>query len=109
MLDAASLRLVKADTPNEVISGRPISGIREVLDGPGLNVGVWELTPGTVHDTEADEVFIVLSGSATIEVEGEDRVLQLTRGTVGRLAAGTRTRWTVFETIRTVYVSSAER
>ena len=31
-------------------------------------VGIWELTAGVVTDTEVAEVFVVISGSATIEL-----------------------------------------
>ena len=32
----------------------------------GAAVGVWEMTPGVATDVEEDEVFVVLSGSASI-------------------------------------------
>jgi hypothetical protein len=34
--------------------------------------GIWEITPGVVTDTEADEIFVVKSGRATIKIDGGD-------------------------------------
>ncbi|HET7801419.1 MAG TPA: hypothetical protein VFL38_13435, partial [Humibacillus xanthopallidus] len=35
-------------------------------ESAAAEVGVWEMTPGTATDVEADEVFVVLSGRATL-------------------------------------------
>jgi uncharacterized cupin superfamily protein len=91
--------------PGDVVHGQPAAAFREVLDAYGVRVGIWELSRGIVTDTEADEVFVVVSGSAMVEFEGSDRILHLSAGSVGRLAAGSRTRWTVTETLRKVYLS----
>jgi uncharacterized cupin superfamily protein len=105
VLDAFSLRLDSvALPPDDIVDGTPATASREIMAGRNLSVGVWELTPGTVTDIEVDEVFIVLSGRATVEIDGEERVLQLGPGTIGRLSAGARTRWTVTETLRKVYI-----
>lgn len=75
-------------------------------------VGIWELTAGTVTDTEVAEVFVVISGSATIElleVPGDPAAsgqqLAVHAGDVVRLVAGTKTRWTVAERIRKIYIA----
>ena len=64
---------------------------------------IWEITPGTVADVEADELFVVLSGSATIAFEDAARP----GGRAGRrrqaAPEGARTVWTVHETLRKVY------
>jgi uncharacterized cupin superfamily protein len=91
----------------DILGGSPKASLTEVLDIPGLAVGVWQLTEGTVTDSEEDEVFIVLTGTAIVEFEGTDEVLELHPGVIGRLAAGSRTRWTVTETLRKVYLSVA--
>ena len=54
-------------------------------------------------DVEADEVFVVLSGRATVEVV-DGPTLEIGPGDVGLLPAGARTTWTVHETLRKVYV-----
>ncbi|WP_255546538.1 cupin domain-containing protein [Glaciihabitans sp. dw_435] len=107
VLDARSMRLgpLLLD-PSDVAGGTPVASIGEVVDVAGVGVGVWELTPGVVTDTETDEVFVVLSGTAVVEFLDEpDKALRLDPGTIGRLSAGTRTRWTVTETLRKVYIT----
>lgn len=64
--------------------------------------GVWQITPGVVTDTEADEMFVVLSGSATIEVAGGP-TLTVGPGDLVVLGEGDRTTWTVHETLRKAY------
>ncbi|MFD0431878.1 cupin domain-containing protein [Streptomyces zhihengii] len=70
--------------------------------GRSPDQGVWQITPGVVTDTEADELFVVLSGSATIEVEG-GTAFTVGPGDMAVLRAGDRTTWTVHETLRKVY------
>ncbi|WP_405012036.1 cupin domain-containing protein [Kitasatospora sp. NBC_01539] len=90
--------------PAQIVSGSPeVTG--RVLwtspDGRELR-GLWQITPGVVTDTEADEMFVVLSGRATIEVEGGP-VLEVGPGDAAVLRAGDRTTWTVHETLRKAY------
>jgi uncharacterized cupin superfamily protein len=72
----------------------------------GLEVGVWEAAPGVDTDTEADEVFVVLEGSATIEFVSPARpAIEIGPGDVVRLEEGMETVWTVHEHLRKVYLS----
>ncbi len=64
--------------------------------------GVWQITEGTVTDVEADELFVVVSGKATVAVEGGP-TLELAPGVLGVLARGARTTWIVHETLRKVF------
>ena len=84
--------------------GEPRMGAIEWSRVGGAEVGLWEITPGAVTDTEVDELFVVLRGHATVELLDGGDPLVLTAGSVGRFEAGTRTRWTVTETLRKVYV-----
>lgn len=69
-----------------------------------VEVGLWGMDPGTDHDTEVDEVFVVLAGSGTVTfADGE--VVELRPGVVVRLHAGERTTWVVTETLRKLYVA----
>ena len=70
----------------------------------GAEVGTWEMAPGTDHDTEVDEVFVVLTGRGTVTFE-DGEVVELGPGTAVRLRAGERTTWVVTETLRKVYVA----
>jgi uncharacterized protein len=90
----------------DVLQGAPTAAVTALTEVAGAEVGVWEMSPGTVRDVEADEVFVVLSGRATLAVEG-GVTLELGPGSVVRLAEGARTAWTVTETLRKVYVTPA--
>ncbi|MET9699684.1 cupin domain-containing protein [Streptomyces sp. NPDC006529] len=90
--------------PAQILSGDPVvtgKVLWESADGKQLR-GIWQITPGTVTDTEANELFVVVSGRATIEVEGGAR-LEVGPGTACVLREGDRTTWTVHETLRKAY------
>jgi len=105
--DAASIALehVRVD-PEQVVDGFPTTGHLVLDESDGRTVAVWEMTPGAMHDVEADEVFVVLAGAATVEFEHPvaDPII-LTPGSVVRLESGMRTVWTVRRTLRKVYVT----
>ena len=72
----------------------------------GVEVGVWECTPGVSTDTEADEVFVVISGRARIDfVSPALPSIEVGPGDMVRLEAGMQTVWTVTEMLRKVYVA----
>lgn len=90
--------------PAQIVSGTPeVTGkvVWESADGSRVR-GIWQITPGVVTDTEADELFVVVSGSATVEVAG-GATLEVGPGDMAVLRAGDRTTWTVHETLRKVY------
>lgn len=91
---------------DEVESGSPRQGTLELGSIGGCETGIWELRGGTVIDTEIDEVFVVISGEARIELLDESRSVDVKTGDVMRLKAGTRSRWTVKDHIRKVYLSA---
>jgi uncharacterized cupin superfamily protein len=91
--------------PTDVLAGEPVTRSLSVWEAAGIDaasLGIWEITPGTVTDVEADELFVVLTGSATIACE-DGPTLEVGPGDVCRLRAGQRTVWTVHETLRKVY------
>lgn len=91
--------------PDQALSGAPRTAVHRLTDFGGLEVGVWEMTPGVMSDVEANEVFVVLSGSGTVEFADGGETLHLRAGDVVRLAAGTRTVWSITETLRKVYLA----
>lgn len=102
---AASLELEYEPVPAEqVVSGSPVVGFAELGEFDGHEYGVWEHGVGSSADVEADEVFVVLFGAATVSFD-DGAVVTLGPGSVGRLHEGQRTVWTVTETLRKVYVS----
>jgi uncharacterized cupin superfamily protein len=92
----------------QVAAGSPLAGAT-VIDPSvlgGVEVGVWEHSVGQSRDVEVDEVFVVVAGRATVEVE-DGPTLNLKPGTVGFLRAGDRTTWTVHEQLRKVYLTAS--
>ncbi|MFE0422513.1 cupin domain-containing protein [Streptomyces sp. NPDC058953] len=90
--------------PAQIVSGTPeVSGavLWESPDGR-LTRGIWQITPGVVTDVEEDEMFVVVSGRATIEIE-DGPTLRVGPGDAGVLRRGDRTTWTVHETLRKAY------
>ncbi|MGW7002192.1 cupin domain-containing protein [Streptomyces sp. NPDC054933] len=89
---------------SQIVSGTPeVTGavLWESPDGTRAH-GIWQITPGVVTDTEADEMFVVVSGRATIEV-ADGPVFEVGPGDVCVLREGDRTTWTVHETLRKAY------
>ncbi|SPL97449.1 putative dioxygenase [[Actinomadura] parvosata subsp. kistnae] len=84
--------------PAQIVAGDPVTSSLELGGGRGI----WEITPGVVTDVERDEIFVVLSGRATVAVEGGTTV-ELGPGDVCLLAEGAKTTWIVHETLRKVY------
>ncbi|WP_440071017.1 cupin domain-containing protein [Streptosporangium sp. OZ121] len=90
--------------PHQILAGSPRVSSIELWSSPDgkQSRGIWEITPGTVIDVERDEMFVVLSGRATLEVDG-GATLELVPGSVCLLAEGAKTVWIVHETLRKVY------
>ncbi|MCF6475228.1 DUF861 domain-containing protein [Nonomuraea sp. MG754425] len=84
--------------PEQIVAGDPVVSSLELGDGRGIR----EITPGVVMDVERDEIFVVLSGSATIAVEG-GTTIEVSPGDVCLLSEGAKTTWIVHETLRKVY------
>jgi uncharacterized protein len=104
VVDAHTLTLTPSPLePAQVVAGDPAVATYALLETETVEIGVWEHGEGTSTDVEADEVFVVLSGRATVEVAGGP-TLELAAGSVGFLDVGARTTWTVHETLRKVYV-----
>ena len=88
--------------PATIVSGEPRTASLVLHEGDGIERGIWEITPGVVTDVEADELFVVLSGRATIEFQ-DGPTLEVGPGDVVVLPESAVTRWTVHETLRKVY------
>ena len=107
VVHAATLDLDHEPVPTEQsVQGEPTTGATAIDALGGLEVGVWEMTPGVTKDVEADEVFVVISGAATIEFATGAATLHVGPGDVVHLAAGAETVWTVTETLRKVYLTA---
>jgi hypothetical protein len=109
-LDPMTLALEPAPLdPEQVLEGSPGVSERVIwVSGDGAHVrGVWQITPGVVTDVEVDESFVVLSGRATITVEGGPTI-EVGPGSVCVLEPGARTTWRVHETLRKVFEVTLE-
>lgn len=83
------------------------AGVTELGEFAGCEYGIWEMSTGVMHDTEAEELFVVLEGNATVEfLEPRSASIEIAPGSVVTFAAGTKTRWTVHsERLRKVYLA----
>jgi uncharacterized cupin superfamily protein len=93
------------DTP---IAGTPHESSISTWTHDGLDVGVWECTPGefTFKRDGYDEVFCVVSGRATLHIDGAygpGQSFELVPGSVILTPAGLTGRWVVHDTIRKAY------
>ena len=90
--------------PSTILSGSP--EVTEVVLGESTDGrvvrGIWRITEGTVTDVEEDELFTVVEGRATIEIEGGP-TLEVGPGDVCVLQRGARTTWTIHEALRKVF------
>ncbi len=121
VVPAATLDLVDDPlNPAQIVSGDPLVSSFSILDestaspvpvdrptaigadNHRIAVGVWQHSVGVSTDVEADEIFVVLTGRATVEIDGGP-TLEIGPGDVGVLTAGARSTWTVHETLRKVY------
>jgi uncharacterized cupin superfamily protein len=89
--------------PEEVLEGTPKTSEATFTSIGDAQLGVWEITPGTVKDVEKDEAFIVLSGEGSVTFASGE-VIDLERGSLVRLNAGESTVWEIRVTLRKVYL-----
>jgi len=92
--------------PAHIAVGSPTFSSLELGSVGGAKIGVWEMTPGTVTDTEVDELFIVVDGEAEVEFIGSGDTMNLRVGSLGQFSAGAQTRWTVTRTLRKLYLTT---
>ncbi len=86
-------------------SGGPQTSGITFFSGHGVEVGVWECTPGgwAIVDRPTTETMMLLGGTATITpADGEP--VELGEGDVFVLPKGWSGRWDVTETVRKLYV-----
>lgn len=104
-VDAANVELEEWPlSADQVLAGSPsVAGlVLDVSTDGSVERGIWQHTPGVSRDVEADELFVVISGRATVTVAGA-ATLELAPGVAGVFRAGDRTVWTVHETLRKIY------
>lgn len=92
---------------HQIISGEPSTGSAALGVFNGQEFGVWEMSVGAMSDVETDELFIVIAGRASVELDSGER-FELVSGSTFMLSEGDRTVWTVSETLRKIYVVGAQ-
>ncbi|ADB52273.1 cupin domain-containing protein [Conexibacter woesei] len=101
-----SVQLEDRGVKPTTIAGAP----REALavlhgdDAAGLDVGIWECTPGAFSKDAADydEICHILSGRSTLR-SSDGEATELRAGSVVVIPCGWRGTWTVHETTRKAY------
>lgn len=86
-------------------SGDPQTSGITFFSGHGVEVGVWECTPGgwPIVDRPTTETMLLLAGTTTITpLDGEP--VELTEGDVFVLPKGWSGRWDITDTVRKLYV-----
>jgi uncharacterized cupin superfamily protein len=93
-----------APAGTQVLAGSPQCRTRTLHQHGDIEVGLWQMTEGTVVDVEVDEVFAVLEGRGAITFSDGERVA-LRPGIVVRLYGGERVAWRVERSLRKLYLA----
>jgi uncharacterized protein len=107
-LDAGALALEHFAIPPELTGtdGASTGGSR-LPPFDGIETGVWEHSTGISIDTEASEVFVVISGRGRVTCE-QGGVIELAPGVIGFLQEGARTRWEISEPLRKLWITRSQ-
>ncbi|TDZ80132.1 hypothetical protein DE4585_03883 [Mycobacteroides salmoniphilum] len=107
-VNAAACELSLEALTEGVIAGQPTAAAEAIHSTWGVEIGIWEMTPGAASDVEEDEIFVVLSGLGSIQHD-DGSVTPLHPGSLVRLYAGQRNTWHVVHTVRKVYLTPTTR
>ncbi|TDT33442.1 cupin domain-containing protein [Naumannella halotolerans] len=89
------------------VTGDPTTASAPLGSLGELEIGLWEMSGGTMRDVEADEFFVVLTGAGVIDFDDPGLPpLQIGPGSVVRLADGMHTTWTITDgPLRKLYLT----
>jgi uncharacterized protein len=90
--------------PDSVLAGNPVTSNVLLTSDDKVRYGIWQITPGTSVQVASAGMFVVLSGRATVAVDGGP-TFDIGLGDVCIWDGGERTIWTVHETVRKVWCS----
>lgn len=117
LTDGQALRVNRLELEHEPVpadqagGGNPTTAAVELGVISGVELGVWEMSSGTMYDVEAEEIFVVTAGRGTVVIAAHGELpahsAELEPGTIMRLGAGMKTVWTVTEPLRKVYFTPA--
>ncbi len=89
-----------------VLAGHPVTSNVVLTSQHNVRYGIWQITPGKSVQIAPTGMFVVLSGRATVAVDGGP-TLDIGPGDVCIWDGGERTIWTVHETLRKVWCQLA--
>lgn len=103
--DAVSVPLEPSDPPARVVAGAPRCAEKVITDIEGLEVGIWEVTPGRFLSAKptVGEVMYFIAGSGTL-THADGSVTEIGPGVTVSLEKGWSGEWDVVDTVRKVYV-----
>lgn len=102
--EALTMALPPSAAPSRIISGNPTCGEQIIVDRDGLEIGVWEVTPG-VFDSVKDgigEVVQFMSGAGRIQ-HSDGTVSPIAPGVIVEFKPGWSGTWYVAKTTRKLY------
>lgn len=103
-LAVADVELGPSPSPSRVISGDPRCGEYVLVDLPGLEIGVWEVTEGRFASSKPDvgEVMHFVAGAGEL-THHDGSTTVIAPGVTVSLRAGWSGEWNVTEPVRKVY------
>jgi uncharacterized cupin superfamily protein len=104
-LAVTDVELGPSPAPARVIAGDPQCGEYVLVDLPGLEIGVWEVTEGRFASSKTDvgEVMHFVAGAGELlHSDGSTTVIE--PGVTVSLRAGWTGEWHVMKPVRKVYV-----
>lgn len=103
-LDAVSVQLGDSPAPARVVAGEPRCGELALVELPGLEIGIWEVTPGRFLSSKPDvgEVMHFIAGAGEI-THADGSVTRIAPGVTLSLRPGWTGEWEVTATVRKVY------
>lgn len=109
-VDALDVELTAETVPeDQLVAGSPTTSAERLGEIFGVEFGLWEMSNGAMSDVEAEELFIVLAGRATVRVQTVNgftaEEFSLAPGSICHLQEGMHTIWNVTEPLRKVYLA----
>ena len=102
--DPLTVELPSSAAPSRIVSGNPTCGELVIVDHEGLEIGLWEVTPGVFDSVKHDigEVVQFLSGAGRIE-HADGTTSPIAPGVIVEFLPGWTGTWHVEQTTRKLY------
>jgi uncharacterized cupin superfamily protein len=102
--DGLAVELAPSPAPARIVSGEPTCREHVIVDIDGLEIGVWEVTPGVFDSVKEGigEVVQFMSGAGRIE-HADGTTSPIAPGVIIEFLPGWAGRWHVEQTTRKLY------